>query len=96
MLARAVEDTRVAPNVAYLRGDAIRLPFRDGAFDAICCFAALHLLDEPLAALEERGFDDVRRRVSGPRPVRGRPPSGRHVDEHGAGTARPRTRRSPA
>jgi SAM-dependent methyltransferase len=115
MLARAVQDTRVAPNVAYLRGDAIRLPFRDGAFDAICCFAALHLFDEPLAALdamaralasngrlailtsartpltpapvgalvgaatglrmfgrdeitralEERGFDDVRRRVTG-------------------------------
>jgi SAM-dependent methyltransferase len=115
MLARAVEDTGVAPNVAYLRGDAVRLPFRDGAFDAICCFAALHLFDEPLAALdamarvlgpggrlailtsarapltpapvgaligaatglrvfgreeitralEERGFEDVRRRVSG-------------------------------
>jgi SAM-dependent methyltransferase len=52
MLARAVEDTRVAPNVAYVRGDAIRLPFRDGAFDAICCFAALHFFDEPLAALD--------------------------------------------
>ena len=41
-----------APNVAYIRGDAIRLPFRDGSFDAICCFAALHLFDEPLAALD--------------------------------------------
>ena len=51
MLARAVEDTDAA-NVAYLRGDAIRLPFRDGCFDAICCFAALHLFDEPLAALD--------------------------------------------
>ena len=30
MLARAVEDTGDAPNVAYIRGDAIRLPFRDG------------------------------------------------------------------
>ena len=35
-----------------MRGDAIRLPFRDGSFDAICCFAALHLFDEPLAALD--------------------------------------------
>jgi SAM-dependent methyltransferase len=52
MLARAVEDTRTAPNVAYVRGDAIRLPFRDDAFDAVCCFAALHLFDEPLAALD--------------------------------------------
>jgi SAM-dependent methyltransferase len=52
MLARAVEDTRAAPNVAYVRGDAVRLPFRDGAFAAICCFAALHFFDEPLAALD--------------------------------------------
>jgi SAM-dependent methyltransferase len=52
MLARAVDDTRAAPNVAYVRGDAVRLPFRDGAFDAVCCFAALHLFDEPLAALD--------------------------------------------
>jgi SAM-dependent methyltransferase len=115
MLARAVRDTATSPNVAYVRGDAIRLPFRDGSFDAICCFAALHLFDEPLAALdamarvlapggrvailtsarapltpapvgalvgaatglrvfgrdeittalEERGFEDVRRRISG-------------------------------
>jgi SAM-dependent methyltransferase len=53
MLARAVEDTRAAAsNVAYVRGDAIRLPFRDGCFDAVCCFAALHLFDAPLAALD--------------------------------------------
>jgi SAM-dependent methyltransferase len=52
MLARAVQDTRAAANVAYIRGDAIRLPFRDDVFDAVCCFAALHLFDEPLAALD--------------------------------------------
>jgi ubiquinone/menaquinone biosynthesis C-methylase UbiE len=52
MLARAVLDTPDAVNVGYVRGDAIRLPFRDGSFDAICCFAALHLFDEPLAALD--------------------------------------------
>ncbi|MDX6724264.1 MAG: hypothetical protein QOD73_2668 [Solirubrobacteraceae bacterium] len=52
MLARAVEDTKVAPNVAYVRADAVRLPFRDGAFDAVCCFAALHFFDEPGAALD--------------------------------------------
>jgi len=60
MLARAVRDTRAAPNVAYIRGDAIRLPFRDGAFDAVCCFAALHLFDQPLEAL------DAMARVLGP------------------------------
>jgi SAM-dependent methyltransferase len=38
-------------NVALIRGDATELPFRDDAFDAVCCFAALHLFAEPLAAL---------------------------------------------
>ncbi len=55
MLARAVADTARAEisNLALLRADATRLPFRDAAFDAACCFAALHLFAEPLAALDE-------------------------------------------
>jgi len=51
MLARAVRDTG-APNVAYVRGDAVTLPFRDRSFDAVCCFAALHLFAEPFTALD--------------------------------------------
>src|SRR5436190_13211700 len=51
MLARAVRDTG-APNVAYVRGDAAALPFRDRSFDAVCCFAALHLFAEPFTALD--------------------------------------------
>jgi ubiquinone/menaquinone biosynthesis C-methylase UbiE len=51
MLARAVQDTRPG-EVAYIRGDAINLPFRDESFDAVCCFAALNLFDDPFAALE--------------------------------------------
>jgi SAM-dependent methyltransferase len=51
MLARAVRDTRL-PNVAYVRGDAVALPFRDHSFDAVCCFAALHLFAEPWTALD--------------------------------------------
>jgi len=39
--------------VAYVRGDARALPFRDGSFDAVCCFAALYLIEEPMRALEE-------------------------------------------
>jgi SAM-dependent methyltransferase len=51
MLARAVADT--APGrVAFVRGDAERLPFRDASFDAVCCFAALHLFADPFAALD--------------------------------------------
>jgi SAM-dependent methyltransferase len=51
MLARAVADTE-PDTVAYVRGDAVRLPFRDASFDAVCCFAALHLFEDPDAALD--------------------------------------------
>jgi SAM-dependent methyltransferase len=51
MLARAVAET--APGtVAYVRGDAVALPFRDASFDAVCCFAALHLFADPDLALD--------------------------------------------
>jgi SAM-dependent methyltransferase len=52
MLATAVRETD-APNVAYLRGDASALPFGDGCFDAVCCFAALYLIEEPMRAVAE-------------------------------------------
>jgi SAM-dependent methyltransferase len=52
MLEVAVRDTR-SDNIAYVRGDACELPFRDGCFDAVCCFAALYLIDDPGRALEE-------------------------------------------
>jgi SAM-dependent methyltransferase len=52
MLDVAVRDTK-ADNVAYVRGDACALPFRDGSFDAVCCFAALYLIERPLLALAE-------------------------------------------
>ena len=51
MLARAVRDT-AAEQVAYVRGDAADLPFRDQSFDAVCCFAAIHLFEDPFAALD--------------------------------------------
>ena len=51
MLDRAARDTR-ATNVGYVRGDAVRLPFRDASFDGVCCFAALHLFADPLMALD--------------------------------------------
>jgi ubiquinone/menaquinone biosynthesis C-methylase UbiE len=54
MLARAVADTRRAglDQVAYTRGDAQELPFRDQSFDAVCCFAAIHLFADPMRALD--------------------------------------------
>jgi SAM-dependent methyltransferase len=62
MLARAVADLAAAglSNVALIRADAAELPFRDGAFDGVCCFAALHLFADPFAALDQM------RRVLGP------------------------------
>ena len=55
MLARGAgeRDAAGADNLALIRGDATALPFRDGSFDAVCCFAALHLFSEPFAALDE-------------------------------------------
>lgn len=54
MLAKAVRDTPAAehPSVGYVRGDAVALPFREASFDAVCCFAALHLFADPFAALD--------------------------------------------
>jgi SAM-dependent methyltransferase len=54
MLTRAVEDTRRAglDQVAYVRGDAERLPFREGSFDGVCCFAAINLFADPMAAID--------------------------------------------
>jgi SAM-dependent methyltransferase len=62
MLARGAEDLERAgvSNLALVRGDATRLPLEDARFDAVCCFAALHLFAEPFAALDEM------RRVLGP------------------------------
>ncbi len=39
--------------VVYMRADTLSLPFDDGAFDAVCCFGALHLASEPLGVLRE-------------------------------------------
>ena len=54
MLDRAVRDTPASqfPAAAYIRGNAVELPFRDQSFDAVCCFAALHFFDDPFRALD--------------------------------------------
>src|SRR5436190_12595001 len=55
MLTRGVADLRSSglANLALVRGDANRLPFRDASFDGVCCFAALHLFADPFAGLDE-------------------------------------------
>jgi SAM-dependent methyltransferase len=52
MMERAVRDNTCARAV-YMRGDALDLPFNDRAFDVVSCFAALHLVPEPLGVLHE-------------------------------------------
>ncbi len=55
MLDRGAEELRRAgvANLALVRGDAGALPFIDASFDAVCCFAALHLFADPFAGLDE-------------------------------------------
>ncbi len=55
MLERGGAELRSSglPNLCLIRGDATSLPFVEASFDAVCCFAALHLLDDPLAGLDE-------------------------------------------
>src|SRR5918996_2376858 len=55
MLERAADDIERSEirNLALIRGGGEDLPFRDDCFDAVCCFAALHLFAEPFTALGE-------------------------------------------
>jgi SAM-dependent methyltransferase len=53
MLAQAVRETASTGPVGYVRGDAADLPFADGSFDAVSCYGALYLMDDPFASLRE-------------------------------------------
>jgi len=52
MLSRAVRKGD-DPNLVYVRGDAGALPFVDRSFDAACCVGVLHVIENPMAALDE-------------------------------------------
>ena len=51
-VARAVSDGSIPP-IAWHPGDAARLPFEDGSFDAVTCQQALQFFPEPATALRE-------------------------------------------
>jgi ubiquinone/menaquinone biosynthesis C-methylase UbiE len=55
MLERGAAELRRSDhrNLVLIRGDGNSLPLVDQSFDAVCCFAALHLLEDPLAGLDE-------------------------------------------
>lgn len=52
MLRQAVRGT-VGEQVAFLRADAHRIPFADGTFNSVSCLAALYLIPEPHAVIDE-------------------------------------------
>ncbi len=52
MLAQAARE-RPGDGVEYVRASATDLPFADASFDAVCCFAALYLIEDPLRAVAE-------------------------------------------
>lgn len=52
MLARATADTS-DDGVAYVRGDAHRLPFADGSLDVVSCLGALYLVEDPFRVVDE-------------------------------------------
>lgn len=56
MLAEARRADRTGTN--WLAGDVLRLPFRDGSFDAVVCCRLLHHLEQP--ALEQAVRELVR------------------------------------
>jgi ubiquinone/menaquinone biosynthesis C-methylase UbiE len=51
MLDKARADTPRELPVSYVHGDAHDLPVPDGSVDAICCYAALHLMSDPAAVI---------------------------------------------
>jgi SAM-dependent methyltransferase len=52
MVAAAVKRGGGA-NLAYVRGDALRLPFEDRTFDAVSCVGVIHMTQDPMATLDE-------------------------------------------
>ncbi|GAA1457511.1 class I SAM-dependent methyltransferase [Williamsia maris] len=52
MLSRAVRDNSGA-RTGYVRGDAHALPFADNTFDTVACLAALYLITDPFAVVDE-------------------------------------------
>jgi SAM-dependent methyltransferase len=53
MLAQAVLETPNLDPVGYVRADGADLPFDDRTFDAVSCYGALYLMDEPFEVLNE-------------------------------------------
>ncbi|QKT06172.1 class I SAM-dependent methyltransferase [Gordonia sp. X0973] len=51
MLARAARSPHA--KTTFVRGDAHHLPFPDGSFDTVACFAALYLIPDPLPVVDE-------------------------------------------
>ncbi len=53
MLKRAEKNCSAFPNVTFRQADILSLDFQDNAFDKVVAGNVIHLLDEPLKALNE-------------------------------------------
>lgn len=55
MLERGVHEARRenTQSMVLVRAEATGMPFEDAAFDAVCCFAALHMFPDPEQSLSE-------------------------------------------
>lgn len=53
MLKKAEKNCRAILNIAYSQADITALPFADGSFDKAVAGNVIHLLDDPLTALDE-------------------------------------------
>ena len=52
MLAVATK-RQARANLSYVKGDAAALPFQAEKFDVVSCFGTIHLVEEPMLALDE-------------------------------------------
>ncbi len=66
-----MEAARVAPLARRVEGDALRLPWRSGTFDAVICRLALHHVPDPAIVVREMARV-VRATPGAPRPGGGR------------------------
>lgn len=53
MLEQAVRETPGDAPAAYVRADGADLPFGDETFDAVSCYGALYLMDDPFGTVRE-------------------------------------------
>lgn len=55
MLKKAKKNCSGINNISFMQTNIMKLPFKDSSFDKVVAANVIHLLDEPIKALEELG-----------------------------------------